>query len=75
MWRLAEVPARSQAPAPGASADFITQLFLADGEGLGPGIGVGMAQGFPKWPANPDSPSELASDPLSRSRRGKSLDP
>ena len=34
-----------------------------------------MAQGFPKWPANPDSPSELASDPLSRSRRGKELRP
>ena len=34
-----------------------------------------MAQGFPMWPANPDSPSELASDPLSRSRRGKELRP
>ena len=74
------VPGRMPSPKPGPStpgslADFISPVFMRTGKGRDHVSGAGLAHGSLTWPATPDSPSELASDPLSRPRGRKSLDP
>lgn len=73
------MPGRVPSPQPGSGApdslaDFINPVLMLLKKCRDPGSGVGLAQGsLAGWPAIPNSPTELASNPLSRLRRRKSM--